>query len=201
MTKIIDEYTNRIDLTRAQKYRLRHPDNPSDNWKKNHKEEAKVIAERYRLNHPEYDPAKWQKTHPEEYKAVVRKSMKKQRLKDPEKFRLRDEVNYKKDRKKRINSTVDARKNFRVKLIILLGNHCINPYNIDHSGFEADIDYMHCLQIDHVNGNGCQDRKETKDSYMMYRRMYKEVETGSKEYQLLCSNCNWLKRHKNEEFN
>jgi hypothetical protein len=196
--KIIDQYTN-MDISKEEKYRLRHPDKIKeyqDNYNDTHKEQKKEWC----LNHPEYDPAKWTKEHPEEHKAIACKSMKKARLENPEVFRLRDETNYKKDRKKRINATVNARKNFRIKLITLLGGKCVNPYGFDHSSFEKDIDYMHCLQVDHIDGSGAEDRKETKDSYMMYRRMYKEVENGSKEYQCLCSNCNWLKRQKNKEY-
>jgi hypothetical protein len=52
------------------------------------------------------------------------------------------------------------------------------------------------LQIDHINGNGKQLRKKTT-TYHMYQEILKGT---SKKYQLLCANCNWIKRHSNNEF-
>lgn len=100
-----------------------------------------------------------------------------------------------------INQHIDRRRKIRLELITLLGGHCHNPYNIDHSGFEKDIDYNRCLQVDHVNGKGNKDRNNNSHTSDIYRRMIKEIKAGSNDYQLLCANCNWIKRHKNNEYN
>lgn len=58
------------------------------------------------------------------------------------------------------------------------------------------FDDMRALQIDHVNGRGILDRKERKRDE--YYRLVVNDKTG--KFQLLCANCNWIKRHENEEW-
>jgi hypothetical protein len=84
----------------------------------------------------------------------------------------------------------------RMQIIELLGNKCANPYNLDHGDFNNKPE---CLQIDHIHGGG---RKEVKKftNYQQYLKyVLEQVKDGSKEYQLLCANCNWMKRDTNEE--
>jgi hypothetical protein len=51
------------------------------------------------------------------------------------------------------------------------------------------------LQIDHVDGGGAVERR-TKAPVTLY----KEIAAGGSEgYQILCANCNWIKRHENAE--
>lgn len=53
------------------------------------------------------------------------------------------------------------------------------------------------LQIDHVNGGGRQDAaRRSANTY--YRAVIKTV--PGETYQLLCANCNWIKRHENQEW-
>ena len=75
----------------------------------------------------------------------------------------------------------------RVKCIEILGGKC------SKCGF-SDI---RALQIDHVNGGG---QKEIKKigSYKMYQNII-ENEDVRKNYQILCANCNWIKRYENKE--
>ena len=82
------------------------------------------------------------------------------------------------------------RLNLRMKVIKLLGGKCSNPYNFNHGDFEEDL---RCLQIDHVNGGGNKEHKLGPNS--LYRKILKDP-TG---YQLLCANCNWIKRDINGE--
>lgn len=54
------------------------------------------------------------------------------------------------------------------------------------------------LQIDHVNGKGTIERKNTRiGGGSWYHHVLKNI--GSGYYQLLCANCNWIKRHENQE--
>ena len=52
------------------------------------------------------------------------------------------------------------------------------------------------LCIDHVNGGGKQERT-TLSPYTLLKKMIADT-TGA--YQVLCQNCNWIKRHENREW-
>ena len=52
------------------------------------------------------------------------------------------------------------------------------------------------LQIDHVDGNGNSHRKEYP---IGSTRFYRYVEEHPAEFQILCANCNWIKRSENRE--
>jgi hypothetical protein len=81
-------------------------------------------------------------------------------------------------------------------IIQLLGGKCSNPYNLNHGDFLNDT---RCLQIDHVNGGGVRELREHKNRYSFYGMVIRKIKVGSKDYQLLCSNCNWIKRYINKE--
>jgi hypothetical protein len=90
--------------------------------------------------------------------------------------------------------TKQTRKMWREKAVSRLGGKCANPgcgwINSDGSHGCSD---PRCLQIDHVNGGGS---KEQKACLAYYRKVFLD-ETGM--YQLLCANCNWIKRFVNKE--
>ena len=66
---------------------------------------------------------------------------------------------------------------------------------------QCGINDHRVLQVDHINGGG---RKELRTyqkggstySYGYYKAVLKD---NTDKYQLLCSNCNWIKRHTNNE--
>lgn len=78
----------------------------------------------------------------------------------------------------------------KMKVFEKLGNKCSNPHCLVPNGCRD----IRCLQIDHINGGG---NKELK-TFGWYQMM-KKILSGSKDYQLLCANCNWIKRHENHE--
>jgi hypothetical protein len=52
------------------------------------------------------------------------------------------------------------------------------------------------LQVDHVNGGGLKEITEHRkkgNSYTYWKMIFKKIKNGSKDYQLLCANCNWEK--------
>ena len=57
---------------------------------------------------------------------------------------------------------------------------------------------VRALQIDHVNGAGSAERRKFGTSNNC-RRMLLAVRNGSKEYQLLCANCNAIKMYEARE--
>ena len=78
--------------------------------------------------------------------------------------------------------------NSRKKAISLLGGKC------KKCGF-PDI---RALQIDHINGGGNIESKKF-GSYHMYLKIKKSINTEKYNYQVLCANCNWIKRYENKE--
>ena len=73
----------------------------------------------------------------------------------------------------------------RREVLAKLGNKCVHCGNTDHR----------VLQVDHVDGGG---RKEEKK--IGTQGIYRKIGKGhTKGYQLLCSNCNWIKRHEQNE--
>jgi hypothetical protein len=67
-----------------------------------------------------------------------------------------------------------------------------------HCGFS---DYA-ALQIDHVHGDGYKDkhRRTRRRQFQLYKFIANDPDLASLQYQLLCANCNWIKRVKNREF-
>lgn len=84
----------------------------------------------------------------------------------------------------------------RQAVIQLLGNKCDNPFNLPHPDWCND---WRCLQIDHINGGGVKELREHKNRYSFYGMVLRKIKAGSKDYQLLCANCNWRKRYENKE--
>jgi RNase P subunit RPR2 len=89
------------------------------------------------------------------------------------------------------------RTKLRIEIIQLLGGQCTNPYGIHEKPF-TDI---RCLQIDHaIRGlHGHVYERKSKGQEMYMKEVLSEIKAGSKEYQLLCANCNWIKRYENNE--
>lgn len=82
----------------------------------------------------------------------------------------------------------DRDKKLRLAAIDLLGGKCCQ------CGFSD----LRALQFDHVNGGGSQDRKTGNVSHIALD-VIKHFEEETNKYQLLCANCNWIKRHVNNE--
>jgi len=75
-----------------------------------------------------------------------------------------------------------------MQIIALLGGKC-------KCGFSDP----RALQIDHVNGHGNKEKREAGSTITYYNRILKRIKEGSKDYQVLCANCNWIKRHEMRE--
>ena len=76
---------------------------------------------------------------------------------------------------------------YRVNLIMLLGGSCAN----------CGMDDLRCLQLDHVHAGGCHDRQVNCTRARSVARGWHGALTG--KYQILCANCNWIKRYENNE--
>lgn len=72
----------------------------------------------------------------------------------------------------------------RKKVLDVMGGKCVR----------CGFDDWRALQIDHVNGGGSAEFKSNGS-----RAAYKKAAAGDPDYQLLCANCNWIKRYENNE--
>lgn len=73
----------------------------------------------------------------------------------------------------------------RVKALDNLGGKCVE------CGFS---DYR-ALQVDHIEGGGHHENKNGRN-----QAVYSKIAKGETDgYQLLCANCNWIKRAENNE--
>ena len=73
----------------------------------------------------------------------------------------------------------------KAKAFKILGDKCVR------CGFSDP----RALQIDHIDGGGNREIKKIGT----YRIYYKILKGQTSEYQLLCANCNWIKRVENKE--
>lgn len=75
----------------------------------------------------------------------------------------------------------------RNKMLNWLGGECSK---CGFSDFRA-------LQIDHVNGNGSLEK--VRNGKRFYEKVMRSYDNDENEYQILCANCNWIKRHEKNE--
>lgn len=78
-------------------------------------------------------------------------------------------------------------RSIRLKSIELLGGKC---HRCGFSDWRA-------LQFDHTNGGGNRDTKNM--SGMKNKVIHDRISSGEHPYQLLCANCNWIKRYEEDE--
>ena len=76
----------------------------------------------------------------------------------------------------------------RQKVIDSLGGKC------KRCGFKD----IRALQVDHINGGGYQELKKLSAKYR-YKLVLETIKTNKNKYQLLCANCNWIKRFEDKE--
>lgn len=75
----------------------------------------------------------------------------------------------------------------RKATITLMGGKCV----------KCGFDDFRALQIDHIKGGGTKDRKEITKLYTKF--VMESILNKEDKYQLLCANCNWIKRGENKE--
>lgn len=78
----------------------------------------------------------------------------------------------------------------RAELKAFLGNKCVK------CGYDKD---QRALQIDHINGGGSQEVKTMGGTVMRMKFYNNNRALARKNLQILCANCNWIKRYENKE--
>lgn len=84
----------------------------------------------------------------------------------------------------------EKRNALRQAVLDKLGNEC------KHCGFTD----KRALQIDHIHGRGQDEYGRKGYTYLYYVSILNNPQAETK-YQILCANCNWIKRHENNELN
>ena len=77
----------------------------------------------------------------------------------------------------------------RIALIDFLGGKC------EYCGFND----WRALQLDHKLGGGHKEIKKFGHQEKMYSYYYNNPELAKEKLQVLCANCNWIKRHERGE--
>ncbi len=96
--------------------------------------------------------------------------------------------------------TTESKSTIRQRMLTLelqeqFGGHCESPdcrwHNDDGTIGCTD---RRALQFDHVGGGGSTEPRGLTRLYLI-RRDLKWAKPKERNYQLLCANCNWIKRH------
>jgi hypothetical protein len=122
----------------------------------------------------------WREANPERWAAIARPSRKKWRANNVSKHRECQRTH---------------RYTVRREILILLGGEiCV------HCGYDKD---WRCLQIDHIHGGGRHDPRTNVGSgtnmWALRNWLIGHQDEARLIYQVLCANCNWIKRHENGE--
>jgi hypothetical protein len=85
----------------------------------------------------------------------------------------------------------------RAEIIALLGGKCSNSNCAVIGGMKDP----RALQIDHAERglHGHVYERKSKGCEMYMKEVLTLIKSGSKEFQLLCANCNWIKRYEENE--
>lgn len=127
----------------------------------------------------------WQIDNRERYLASKRKWARK-KAKDPVYSEKRREDHRRFERKHKKRRAVE-KKAFRLRtrfeMIALMGGKCVKCGFSDHRA----------LQVDHINASDTKWIDNKLGGYVFYRQLLRG-EYDLSEFQLLCANCNWIKR-------
>lgn len=90
---------------------------------------------------------------------------------------------------------VNYQAKLREKVIQALGGRCCS-FNCHWQNEDGTLgcDDPRVLQLDHPNGGGSKDRK-----LRTWSQIYKDALENPCNYNLLCANCNWIKRVERRE--
>lgn len=153
-------------------------------WNKNNKEKRNKASREYRKRNPEKTRERhriYRKNNPDKF--VVYRERYKPRLREIQKTRYHNnKFRLLFIRRKSLNT-------FRERLFHLLGHVCVK------CGYHD----KRALQFDHINGHGSKELAlyPSKDKY--YKKYVNDPELAKRTFQVLCANCNIIKRFEKAE--
>jgi len=136
--------------------------------------EERMDLQKKRDNHAAY-MRKWRAADPERWSKIAKKARKKWKANHRDQHREAQRVN-------RHRARLDT-------LRLLGGCHCA----------QCGFDDWRALQVDHVDGSGYADSRTKQNVHTFRKWVLNHLDEAKKFYQVLCANCNWIKRHENEE--
>jgi hypothetical protein len=105
------------------------------------------------------------------------------------KYKFGDNHNINIDGVSRAQNQKNLRMRYRLAVLDKLGNKCCRCGYSD----------LRALQIDHINGGGKEERRNISNTNSFYAKVVKSYDSKENLYQLLCANCNVIKRIENNE--
>ena len=109
---------------------------------------------------------------------------------DNPELRQKRKLYYEKNKERDSEKLRQKNKDLRLEIIKVLGGECVR------CGF---CDDWRAFQIDHINGGGTKELTSTTTA-CYYKKVTTSFLSGEKKYQLLCANCNQIKRYEKREF-
>lgn len=83
---------------------------------------------------------------------------------------------------------------FRLRALAYLGT---DPPKCKRCGFSD----WRALQVDHIHGGGKKEYASARTNQIASRILKMPQDEARAKYQVLCANCNWIKRYENNEHN
>jgi len=128
---------------------------------------------------------KHHRTHREE----ILEKQKKYRETHPESERKRNRKYYETNREKILNHKNERNRELRRLVFNKLGNKCVRCGYTD----------PRALQIDHIHGGGSKEHRKYNGPQYIVMLDKLPLHKLKEKYQVLCANCNWIKRFENKE--
>jgi hypothetical protein len=130
--------------------------------------------------------SRWRKNNPEKKREADRKHYQRTREKQ-----LEYKKNYyAKNREEKLQrasiNSAKRRAKQRQAIFDLLGRKCVR----------CGFDDVRALQVDHINGGGTKERTSLASPHSVYKKV---LACGGEGYQILCANCNQIKRYEQNE--
>jgi len=109
-------------------------------------------------------------------------------VKNREKFLKRRREKYRENPEKFHKQNRGRTSKLHHEAVVVLGGVCVY----------CGITDIRVLQIDHIHNNGMEERRKTSNT-QIYRKIIKDP-NSRENYQILCANCNWIKRRAFESY-